>query len=47
MAQFFPRLDEPLKAFIAERNPKKIALNMSEEVGAADGLSKTSYDRLV
>jgi Xaa-Pro aminopeptidase len=37
----------PLKAFIAERNPKRIAVNMSEEVGAADGLSKTSYDRLV
>ncbi|GAB1344216.1 M24 family metallopeptidase [Gemmatimonas sp.] len=36
-----------LKAFIAERNPKRIAINMSEEVGAADGLSKTSYDRLV
>jgi Xaa-Pro aminopeptidase len=37
----------PLKTFIAERNPKKIALNMSDEVGAADGLSKTSYDRLI
>jgi len=36
-----------LKAFIAERNPKRIAINMSEEIGAADGLSKTSYDRLV
>ncbi|MBY0491067.1 MAG: M24 family metallopeptidase [Gemmatimonadaceae bacterium] len=36
-----------LKQFIAERNPKRIAINMSEEVGAADGLSKTSYDRLV
>ncbi|MCA0374759.1 MAG: M24 family metallopeptidase [Gemmatimonadetes bacterium] len=38
---------QPLKQFIAERNPKRIAINMSEEVGAADGLSKTSYDRLV
>jgi Xaa-Pro aminopeptidase len=37
----------PLRAFIAERNPKRIAINMSEEIGAADGLSKTSYDRLV
>ncbi|MBL0940041.1 MAG: aminopeptidase P family protein [Gemmatimonadaceae bacterium] len=37
----------PLKAFVAERNPKRIAINMSEEVGTADGLSKTSYDRLV
>ena len=36
-----------LKAFITERNPKRIAINMSEEIGAADGLSKTSYDRLV
>ncbi len=36
----------PLKAFIAERNPRRIAINMSEEVGAADGLTKTSYDRL-
>ncbi len=36
----------PLRAFIAERNPKRIGINMSEEVGAADGLSKTSYDRL-
>ncbi len=37
----------PLRAFIAERNPKRIGINMSDEVGAADGLSKTSYDRLV
>jgi hypothetical protein len=37
----------PLKPFVAERNPKKIAVNMSEEIGAADGLSKTSYDRLI
>jgi Xaa-Pro aminopeptidase len=37
----------PLKTFLAERNPKKIALNMSEEIGAADGLSKMSYDRLI
>jgi len=37
----------PLKPFVAERNPKRIAINMSEEIGAAEGLSKTSYDRLV
>lgn len=37
----------PLKPFIAERNPKRIAINMSESIGAADGLSKTSYDRLI
>jgi Xaa-Pro aminopeptidase len=37
----------PLKPFIAERNPKRIAINMSESIGAADGLSKTSHDRLI
>jgi Xaa-Pro aminopeptidase len=37
----------PLKDFVAERKPKRIAINMSEEVGAADGLSKTSHDRLL
>ena len=36
-----------LKRFVAERKPRTIAVNMSEEVSAADGLSKTSYDRLV
>ena len=37
----------PLRAFVAERNPKRIAVNMSDDVGAADGLSKSAYDRLV
>ena len=37
----------PLKAFVAERNPKRIAINTSDDIGAADGLSKTSYDRLM
>ncbi|MCU0648653.1 MAG: M24 family metallopeptidase [Gemmatimonadaceae bacterium] len=37
----------PLQDFIKERNPKRIAINMSEEVGAADGLSKTMHDRLL
>lgn len=37
----------PLRPFIAERNPRRIAVNMSESIGAADGLSKTSYDRLM
>jgi Xaa-Pro aminopeptidase len=32
-----------LKAFVTERDPKTIALNMSEGIGAADGLSHTSY----
>lgn len=36
-----------LRAFVQERKPRRIAVNMSEEVSAADGLSKTSYDRLV
>ncbi len=32
-----------LKAFVQERDPKRIGLNMSESIGAADGLSYTSY----
>ena len=32
-----------LKAFVAERNPKRIGVNMSEEIGAADGLSHAAY----
>ena len=32
-----------LRKFVAERNPKKIGLNMSEEIGAADGLSHAAY----
>lgn len=32
-----------LKAFVAERAPKRIGVNMSEEIGAADGLSHMSY----
>jgi Xaa-Pro aminopeptidase len=37
----------PIRDFVAERKPKRIAINMSDEVGAADGLSKTSHDRLL
>lgn len=37
----------PLKDFIAERDPKRIGVNMSDAIGTADGLSKTNYDRLV
>lgn len=37
----------PLKAFVEERNPKRIALNYSDNIGAADGLSKTNHDRLL
>ena len=32
-----------LKAFVAERAPQKIGVNMSEEMGSADGLSHTAY----
>ncbi len=32
-----------LRKFVAERNPKKIGLNMSEEIGAADGLSHAAF----
>ena len=32
-----------LKAFIEERDPQSIALNYARNIGAADGLSYTSY----
>jgi Xaa-Pro aminopeptidase len=32
-----------LAAFVSERDPKRIGLNMSEGIGAADGLSHSSY----
>jgi hypothetical protein len=35
-----------LKAFVAERDPRSIALNYSRNIGAADGLSHTSYQKL-
>ena len=35
--------DYDLKAFVAERAPKRIGVNMSEEMGSADGLSHTAY----
>jgi len=38
--------DFDLAAFVAERDPKTIALNYAEHIGAADGLSHTSYLRL-
>lgn len=38
--------DFDLAAFVAERDPKSIALNYAEHIGAADGLSHTSYLRL-
>jgi len=36
-----------LKKFVAERNPKRIGVNMSEKLGMADGLSHTGYQQLV
>jgi Xaa-Pro aminopeptidase len=36
-----------LAAFVAERDPARIGVNMSSSIGAADGLSHTSYQHLV
>jgi Xaa-Pro aminopeptidase len=36
-----------LKAFVTERDPKAIGLNLSPNIGAADGLSHTGYEELV
>lgn len=35
-----------LKEFVLKRDPKRIALNMSSEIGRADGLSYTEYREL-
>ncbi|HWP39096.1 MAG TPA: M24 family metallopeptidase [Gemmatimonadales bacterium] len=35
-----------LRSFVAERNPRRIAVNMSQDIGLADGLSHTSYQHL-
>ena len=35
-----------LKAFVEERDPRTIALNYARNIGAADGLSYTSYQKL-
>jgi Xaa-Pro aminopeptidase len=39
--------DFDLLSFVSERNPGRIGLNMSDQIGAADGLSHTSYRHLV
>jgi Xaa-Pro aminopeptidase len=39
--------DFDLREFVSERDPERIGLNMSEGIGAADGLSHTSYLHLV
>ena len=36
-----------LEAFVKERNPKRIGVNMSHEIGPADGLSYTMHQHLV
>jgi len=35
-----------LKSFVEERNPQSIALNFARNIGAADGLSHTSFQKL-
>ena len=35
-----------LKEFVEERDPKSIALNFAEHIGAADGLSHTDFQKL-
>ncbi|MBK5112114.1 MAG: M24 family metallopeptidase [Candidatus Heimdallarchaeota archaeon] len=42
----FGSVDE-LKQFIEERNPKTIAINMSDWLAVADGLSYTGYKKLI
>jgi Xaa-Pro aminopeptidase len=36
-----------LKKFVAERNPAKIGVNISDEMGMADGLSRSGFEYLV
>jgi len=36
-----------LRKFVEERQPRRIGLNMSEEIGAADGLSHAAHQELV
>jgi Xaa-Pro aminopeptidase len=38
---------DDLREFVTERDPKRIAVNMSERLAVADGLSHTGYLRLV
>ncbi|MGE5360577.1 MAG: M24 family metallopeptidase [Bacteroidales bacterium] len=40
-----PKVD--LKTFVRERDPKRIAVNTSDDIGAADGLTHTHYQLLV
>jgi Xaa-Pro aminopeptidase len=36
-----------LASFVSDRNPARIGVNMSRSIGAADGLSHTSYEALL
>ena len=36
-----------LRAFVEERDPSRIGVNMSEPIGAADGLTHTEYEYLI
>lgn len=38
--------DDDIRKFVVARSPKKIGVNMSEEMGGADGLSHTAYVEL-
>jgi Xaa-Pro aminopeptidase len=40
-----PKTD--LKTFVRDRDPKRIGVNMSDDIGAADGLTHTHYQLLV
>ena len=42
-----PDGDADLQKFVAARNPKRIGINMSADMGLADGLTKTLYDQIV
>ena len=39
--------ESELKDFVAERDPRRIAVNMAQDIGLADGLSHTAYQHLV
>jgi Xaa-Pro aminopeptidase len=42
-----PDGDADLQKFVAERNPKRIGINMSAEMGLADGLTHTIHEQMV
>jgi len=39
--------NDDLRAFVAERDPRRIGVNVSDQLGVADGLSHSSYEYLV